>query len=59
MLVDIAPPEDTREFERSGLASFGYDFKGSEHFHIMAFRDNGHARLELRRFVDDGQKDAA
>jgi Tfp pilus assembly pilus retraction ATPase PilT len=58
MLSGIAPAEDMREFERSGLASFDYQFTDGELFHIMAFREAGHARLELRRFVDD-DKDAA
>ena len=59
MLIDIAPPEERREFERSGLASFDYEFRVSEHFYVMAFRDGEYARLELRRFVDDDESNAA
>lgn len=53
MLSGIAPAEEMREFERSALASFDHEFTRGEHFHIMAFREGGRARLELRRFVDD------
>ena len=59
LLSEIAPAEDMQEFERSGLASFDYQFTDGEHFHIMAFREAGHTRLELRRFVDDEERDAA
>jgi len=59
MLSGIAPAEDMREFEYAGLLSFDYEFTDREHFHIMAFRESGQTRVELRRFLDDDEKDAA
>ena len=58
-LREIASAEDLQEFERSGLASLDYRFTDSEHFYIMAFRQTHHARLELQRFGDVGEKGAA
>jgi|KBSSwiStaDraftv2_1062776.scaffolds.fasta_scaffold134339_4 Tfp pilus assembly pilus retraction ATPase PilT len=59
MLRDIASADEMWELESSGLVSFDHEFTSREYFHVMAFRETEHVRLELRRFVDDDEKDAA
>ena len=46
----IASPEDLSEFQASGLTCFYFHFGEAAAFQIMAFREDWHVRLELRRF---------
>jgi len=37
------------EFERNGMVSFSHRFDDTAVFQIIAFREDGHARLQIRR----------
>jgi Tfp pilus assembly pilus retraction ATPase PilT len=50
MLRSLASEEELEEFSTNQLACFYYHFRNVAVFQVMAFREDGHVRLELRRF---------
>jgi hypothetical protein len=50
LLGGIASPDDLSELRINGLSCFYFHFDEAAVFQIMAFREDGHVRLELRRF---------
>jgi Tfp pilus assembly pilus retraction ATPase PilT len=45
----VAPADDLSELRMNGVTSFYYQFTEAAVFQVMAFREDGHVRLELRR----------
>lgn len=51
LLTVLASADDIIELKLSGLSCFYFIFGEAAVFHIMAFREDGTVRLELRRFT--------
>jgi Tfp pilus assembly pilus retraction ATPase PilT len=52
LLRTIAPPEELEELTRNGHALFRHRFSEAVVFRVLAFRENGSVRLELRRLTE-------
>jgi Tfp pilus assembly pilus retraction ATPase PilT len=50
LLRSVAPAEELSELDRNRATSFYFPFRDVAVFQVMAFREDGHVRLELRRF---------
>ena len=50
LLSTIAPQEELVELGLNRMASFYFHFRDLAVFQVMAFREDDHLRLELRRF---------
>jgi hypothetical protein len=50
LLRSIAPPSEFQEALR-GCVAFEHRHTDGAHFHVMAFREDGSIRLELRRVI--------
>jgi Tfp pilus assembly pilus retraction ATPase PilT len=50
LLHTVAPPEEVVELRTNRLTCFYFHFRDVAVFQIMAFREDGSVRLELRRF---------
>jgi Tfp pilus assembly pilus retraction ATPase PilT len=50
LLQSIASEDDLEEFKSGGTVSFYHRLQESAAFQIMAFKEDGHVRLEIRRF---------
>ncbi len=50
LLRTVAPPEELSELRANGITSFYFHFRGVAVFQVMAFREDGHVRLEIRSF---------
>jgi len=50
LLRSIAPPPEFQEALR-GCTAFEHRHADGAHFHVMAFREDGSIRLELRRVI--------
>lgn len=46
----ITDGDNLSEFASAGMVSFYFHFGDATVFHVMSFRENGHVRLEIRRF---------
>ena len=55
LLHTVTDADNFSEFEREGMVSFDYHFGDAAVFQVIAFREDGHARLEIRRLHDEGQ----
>jgi Tfp pilus assembly pilus retraction ATPase PilT len=49
LFQDIAPKEQVQELMRNGLAFFKFRFNENTFFWMMAFREDGQVRIELRK----------
>ena len=49
LLRVVASEDDLLELRTNGLSCFYFHFGDSAVFQVMAFREGGHVRLELRR----------
>jgi Tfp pilus assembly ATPase PilU len=58
LLHTVADADDFLEFEHEDMVSFDYHFGDAAAFQVIAFREDGHAWLEIRR-LDDKIQDAA
>ncbi len=50
LLRVVAPADELSELGRNRMTSFYFHFGDVAVFQVMAFEENGHLRLELRRF---------
>jgi Tfp pilus assembly pilus retraction ATPase PilT len=50
LLRTVAPPEELSELRTNHMTSFYFHFRDVAVFQVMAFREDGNVRLELRRF---------
>src|SRR5215831_16874079 len=50
LLGTVAPPEELSELRTNHMTSFYFHFRDVAVFQVMAFREDGNLRLELRRF---------
>src|SRR5689334_15723750 len=50
LLRVIAPADDLTELRTNGMTCFYFQFGEAAVFQVMGFREDGHVRLELRRF---------
>jgi Tfp pilus assembly pilus retraction ATPase PilT len=50
LLRAVAPADELSELNTNHMTSFYFHFGEVAVFQIMAFREDGHLRLELRRF---------
>ena len=48
LLHGVAGTEACSQFEHEGMVSFDYQFGDTAGFHVLAFREEGHARIEIR-----------
>jgi Tfp pilus assembly pilus retraction ATPase PilT len=48
LLQTVTDADNLSEFEHQGMVSFCYQFADAAVFHIIAFRENGFSRLEIR-----------
>jgi len=46
----LVGPDNLSEFVEAGIVSFDFHFEDAAVFQVMVFRDDGHIRLEIRRF---------
>jgi Tfp pilus assembly pilus retraction ATPase PilT len=46
----VAAKDDVSELASAGMVSFYFHFEDIAVFQVMAFREDGHIRLEIRRF---------
>ncbi len=51
LLRTIAPPAKFDEADREGMALFVHEHSQAAHFRVVAFREGGSFRLELRRVI--------
>ena len=49
LLFSLTNADGLSEVEREGMVSFAYHFGDAAVFHVIAFRADGHTRLEIRR----------
>ena len=50
LLQSVASNEDLLEFKSLRMVCFYHHFDDTAAFQVMAFREDGHVRLEIRRF---------
>lgn len=50
LLRTVAPPEELSELRTNDMTCFYFHFRDVAVFQVMAFREDGQVRLELRRF---------
>ena len=51
LLRGIVPKDEFQELERNGLMAFEYRYGESTFFRMMAFREDGSVRAEVRRVL--------
>ena len=50
LLRTVAPPEEVAELRTNRMTCFYFHFRDVAVFQVMAFREEGSVRLEVRRF---------
>ena len=58
LLHAVMDANNLPEFEREGMVSFYFQFGDAAAFQVIAFREDGHTRVEIRRSDDEGQHGA-